>query len=97
MGLRLRAERPLEVHFHYDREADTLYLSVGKPQRAKTIEIGEDFIVRLHPRTGEVVGVTIIDFSRHFPQLKPAHLKLPANGSFDPARLLEQVLTPHAG
>jgi hypothetical protein len=44
-----------------------------------------------------VVGVTIIDFSRHFPQLKPAHLKLPANGSFDPARLLEQVLTPHAG
>ncbi len=85
-----------EVHFHYDREADTLYLSVGKPQRAKTIEIGEDFIVRLHPRTGEVVGVTIIDFSRHFPQLKPGHLKLPANGSFDPARLLEQVLTPHA-
>jgi len=84
------------VQFHYDREADVLYLSVGKPQRAKTIEIGEDFILRLHPRTGEVVGVTIIDFSRHFPQLKPVHLKLPANGSFDPARLLEQVLAPRA-
>jgi uncharacterized protein YuzE len=27
-----------EVQFHYDREADVLYLSVGKPQRAKTIE-----------------------------------------------------------
>jgi len=84
-----------EVRFHYDREADVLYLSVGKPQRAKTIEMGEDFILRLHPKTGEVVGVTIIDFSRHFPQLKPTHFKLPANGSFDPARLLEQVLTPH--
>ena len=27
-----------EVQFHYDREADVLYLSVGKPQKAKTIE-----------------------------------------------------------
>ena len=86
-----------EVQFHYDREADVLYLSVGKPQRAKTVEMGEDFILRLHPKTGEVIGVTIIDFSRHFPQLKPAPLNLPANGSFDPARLLEQVLTPYAG
>ena len=86
-----------KVQFHYDREADVLYLSVGKPQRAKTVEMGEDFVLRLHPKTGEVIGVTIIDFSRHFPQLKPAHLKFPVNGSFDPARFLEQVLTPNAG
>ena len=86
-----------DVQFHYDREADVLYLSVGKPQRAKTIEMGEDFVLRLHPKTGEVIGVTIVDFSRHFPQLKPAQVKFPVNGSFDPARLLEQVLTPHAG
>lgn len=86
-----------KVQFHYDREADVLYLSVGKPQQAKTVEMGEDFILRLHPKTAEVVGITIIDFSRHFPQLKPAQFKLPVNGSFDPARLLEQVLTPHAG
>jgi uncharacterized protein YuzE len=84
------------VQFHYDREADVLYLSVGKPQRAKTIEMGEDFVLRLHPKTGEVVGMTIIDFTKHFPRLK-APLKLPVNGSFDPARLLEQVLMPPAG
>lgn len=86
-----------EVQFHYDREADVLYLSVGKPQRAKTVEMGEDFILRLHPKTGQVVGITIIDFSRHFPELKAAQIKFPANGSFNPARLLEQVLTPQAG
>ena len=51
-----------EVQFHYDREADVLYLSVGKPQRAKTIEIGEDFVLRLHPKSGQVVGITIINF-----------------------------------
>jgi uncharacterized protein YuzE len=84
-----------EVQFHYDREADVLYLSVGKPQRAKTVEMGEDFVLRLHPKTAEVVGMTIVNFSRHFPQLKPARLDLPINGSFDPARLLGQVLTAH--
>lgn len=31
------------------------------------------------------------------PRLKPAPLKLPANGSFDPARPLEQVLMPPLG
>jgi len=84
-----------EVQFHYDREADVLYLSVGKPQRAKTVEMGEDFVLRLHPKTAEVVGMTIVNFSRHFPQLKPARLDLPINGSFDPARLLGQVLAAH--
>jgi len=84
-----------EVQFHYDREADVLYLSVGKLQRAKTVEMGEDFILRLHPETGEVIGMTIVDFKRHFPQLKAA-LKLPVNGSFNPAQLLERVLTAQA-
>ena len=84
-----------EIQFHYDREADVLYLSIGKPQRAKTVEMGDDFILRLHPKTGEVIGMTIIDFTRHFPKLKTG-FKFPVNGSFDPAQLLEQVLTSHA-
>lgn len=82
-----------EVQFHYDREADVLYLSVGRPQKAKTIETGEDFVLRLHPKTGQVVGMTIINFSKHFPQLPLGRANLPTNGSFNAARLLEQALT----
>ena len=82
-----------KVQFHYDREADVLYLSVGKPQRAKTIEIGEDFVLRLHSKSGQVVGVTIINFSKHFPQLRPGRSDLPTDGSFNAAQLLEQALT----
>jgi uncharacterized protein YuzE len=82
-----------EVQFHYDREADVLYLSVGKPQKAKTIEIGEDLVLRLHPKRGQVVGMTIINFSKQFPQLRPGRSDLPTNGSFNVARLLEQALT----
>ena len=82
-----------DVQFHYDGEADVLYLSIGKPQKAKTIEIGEDFILRLLPKSGQVVGMTIINFSKHFPQLRPGRSDLPTNGSFNAARLLEQALT----
>ena len=82
-----------EAQFHYDREADVLYLSVGKPQKAKTVETGEDFILRLHPKNGQAVGMTIINFSKHFPQLRLGRSDLPTDGSFNAARLLEQALT----
>jgi uncharacterized protein YuzE len=82
-----------KAQFHYDRKADVLYLSLGKPQRAKTIELGEDFVLRLHPKSGQVVGITIINFSKHFPQLRPGRYDLPTNGSFNATRLLKQALT----
>ena len=46
----------------YDREADVLYLSFRKPQRAKeTIEIDDDILIR---KDGEqVVGITILHAS----------------------------------
>ena len=81
-----------EVQFHYDSEADVLYLSIGKPQKAKTIEIGEDFVLRLHPKSGQAIGLTIVNFSKHFPQLLTGRSDFPANGSFNAARLFEQAL-----
>ena len=85
-----------EVQFYYDKGADVLYLSVGKPQKAKTFELAADFVLRLHPKTAQVIGITIVDFSRHFPQLKPATHRLAAGGSFDPAKFLAQALAHKA-
>jgi len=47
----------------YDKEADVLYMSFRKPQRAtKTIEIGNDILVR---KAGQrIVGMTILNASR---------------------------------
>lgn len=52
------------VWLDYDQEADVLYVSFRKPQRAKkTIEIDDDFLVR---KDGDkVVGVTILNASSH--------------------------------
>ena len=54
---------PLEhMWIDYDREADVLYLSFRKPQRAtKTIETGDDILVRKDKN--RIVGITILNAS----------------------------------
>ncbi len=55
--LRLRAQH---VWVDYDDEADVLYMSFRKPQRAtKTIELDDDILVRKDGRT--IVGVTVMN------------------------------------
>jgi len=57
--LRLPAQR---VWFDYDKEADVLYMSFRKPQRAtETVELGDDILVRKDGR--EIVGLTILNAS----------------------------------
>jgi uncharacterized protein YuzE len=46
----------------YDEEADVLYLSFRRPQRATDSELRNDGIV-IHRRGKEVVGVTILEAS----------------------------------
>jgi len=54
---------PLEhMWIDYDREADVLYLSFRKPQRAtKTIETDDDILIRKDGN--KIVGVTILHAS----------------------------------
>jgi uncharacterized protein YuzE len=53
-------EKPHEIDWDYDEEADVLYISVGKPQAAIGIDIGEGVIVRYDEAQKEVVGLTLI-------------------------------------
>ena len=54
---------PLEhMWIDYDREADVLYLSFRRPQRAtKTIEADEDILIRKDGN--KIVGLTILNAS----------------------------------
>jgi uncharacterized protein YuzE len=49
--------------YHYDREEDILYLTLGDSDSALCIEQGDGFLVRIDPASGEVVGFTVVDFS----------------------------------
>jgi uncharacterized protein YuzE len=48
------------ITWDYDEEADVLYLSVGEPQPAVGVDIGEGVILRYDEARKEVVGLTLI-------------------------------------
>jgi uncharacterized protein YuzE len=51
------------VWLDYDKQADVLYMSFRKPQRAKeTVELEEDILIRKDGK--EIVGLTILNASR---------------------------------
>jgi len=53
-------EKPAEITWDYDEEADVLYLSVGEPRPAVGMDIGEGVILRYDEVREEVVGLTLI-------------------------------------
>lgn len=55
-----------ELSFSYDKNGDVLYLSIGKPREAVCVEEPDDILVRVDPKTKEVVGLTVLNFSKHF-------------------------------
>jgi uncharacterized protein YuzE len=59
-----------KIMFWFDKEGDVLDISIGKPQKAVSKEVGEDIIVRMNPKNKEVVGFTILNFTKRFENLK---------------------------
>ncbi len=56
-----------ELMLGYDKEVDVLYLSFGEPEKGmEYVEVAPDLIARVHPQTRKIVGLTIVDFQKHF-------------------------------
>jgi len=53
-------EKPGEITWDYDEEADVLYLSIGQPRPAVGIDIGEGTVVRYDEKQKDIVGLTLI-------------------------------------
>ncbi len=63
----------------YDRDADVVYISFGKPRKAVSEEVDPYVIVRRDPETKEMVGITITNFSRYFETKKQLSIEIPAS------------------
>ena len=59
-AVKLFDKKGAPMDWEYDGEADTLYISFGKPTRALGIDVGEGVIVRYDEKAREVVGLTLI-------------------------------------
>ena len=50
--------------FNYDREADILYINKVKSYaEQESDELGDEIIVRLNPKTGEIENLEVLFFS----------------------------------
>ncbi len=55
-----------KLKFFFDKKGDILDIAVGKPKEAISREIGNDIVVRVDPKTKEIVGFTILNFQKRF-------------------------------
>jgi len=76
------AEKELELKISYDPKGDVLYCSFGDPREAISTETDDGVIIRLDPNTEDVVGVTVLDFSKRFQERPGDVLSFPIKQAF---------------
>jgi len=65
-----------QIVMSYDREADVIYISFGKPRKAVSEEIDPYVVVRRDPKTNEILGITITNFTKYFEVKKQLSIKV---------------------
>jgi uncharacterized protein YuzE len=55
-------EKPTSITWEYDEDADVLYLSMGEPQPAVSLDLGDGLVARYDEKKRQVVGLTILGF-----------------------------------
>lgn len=55
-----------KINFFFDEEGDVLDITFGKPRKAVAKELKNDVAVRVDPKTGEIVGIVILNFMERF-------------------------------
>ncbi len=53
-------DKPGNLTWDYDEDADVLYISVGEPKPAIGVDVGDGLILRYDEKKHEVVGLTVI-------------------------------------
>ena len=59
-------QKSVSLRVEYDKEADVLYISFGKPRAAIATEVNDGDLIRIDPYNDEVVGITILDFKAKY-------------------------------
>jgi hypothetical protein len=52
----------------YDERGDVLYASRGDPEPALSYEIETDILLNYVPADSHVIGMTLLNFLKHFPR-----------------------------
>jgi len=55
-----------KINFFFDEEGDVLDITFGEPRKAVARELKNDTAIRVDPKTGEIVGIVILNFMKRF-------------------------------
>jgi uncharacterized protein YuzE len=68
------------MKINYDPKSDVFYCSFGDPREAVGIETEDEGIVlRVDPENEDIIGVTVLDFSKRFKDHSSNSLTFPLN------------------
>jgi len=70
-----------KLKFFFDKKGDVLDIAIGEPKEAVSKEIGNDVVMRIDPKTNEIVGFTILNFEKRFEHLEKVET-LPITATF---------------
>ncbi len=70
-----------KIRFFFDKKGDVLDMGIGKPKGAISEEIGNDIVVRIDPKTKEILGFTILNFEKRFEHVDKSET-LPITATF---------------
>jgi len=70
-----------KLNFAYDSEGDILDISIGKPMKAISNEVADDFFIRIHPRTKRIVGFSVLNFKKRATKQK-GEISVPIRAEF---------------
>lgn len=70
------------LKFFFDKKGDVLDIAIGKPEKAISRELDNDIVVRLDPKTKEIVGFTILNFEKRF-EHRDREETLPITATFE--------------
>jgi len=54
------------LKFFFDKKGDILDIAIGEPSEAMSKELDNDVIMRINPKTKEIMGFTILNFEKRF-------------------------------
>lgn len=66
-----------KISIAHDKEADVVYLSFAD-EKAEAEEVEEGVFARYNPKTKELIGFTVVDFSKRFAK-EPREIAIPTS------------------
>jgi len=59
-----------KLHLIYDEETDILHIALGTAREAISIERDDEVFLRVDPNSGELLGLTILNFRDGFLKIR---------------------------